>query len=58
MFLKWTFEVNLVCEVLNMSETSRRGAAYTIDNILGHTDRQHGMLHLYITFFKLNDRTS
>lgn len=29
-----------------MSDTGRRGAAYTIDNILGHTDRQPGEIIL------------
>ncbi|KAL0811039.1 hypothetical protein ABMA28_010319 [Loxostege sticticalis] len=29
-----------------MSETSRRGTAYTIDNILGHTDRQTDRVEL------------
>ncbi|KAM3958007.1 uncharacterized protein ACR2FA_007548 [Aphomia sociella] len=29
-----------------MSETNRRGAAYTIDNILGHTDRQAERIEL------------
>ncbi|XP_028167942.1 retina and anterior neural fold homeobox protein 2-like isoform X3 [Ostrinia furnacalis] len=29
-----------------MSETSRRGTAYTIDNILGHTDRQSDRVEL------------